>query len=112
MKFIYHITEPKTWQMALTKNLYDFCTLESSGFIHASTAKQYLNIVNTKFKNKTELLLLKIDTDRIDQKIIYENCESGTEQYPHIYGPFKTEAVVEVFKLHSQQGELFTDVLV
>ena len=97
--YIYHITKKETWTEAKAKNIYDFCTLKTSGFIHASTKDQYQNIADSKFKDEKDLVLLKIDPTRLDEKIVYENLEGGSELYPHIYGPLKINAVVEVLRL-------------
>ena len=99
MDFIYHITKKQTWNEAKAKNIYDYCTLKTSGFIHASTKEQYQNIVDTKFTEEKDLILLKIDPTKVSEKIVYENLEGGSELYPHIYGPLKIDAVIEVLKL-------------
>ena len=108
MKLIYHITKNKTWLKAKAQNIYDFCTLKSDGFIHASTSKQYLEVANRIFKNETEdLVLLAIDENLVQQKIVYENLEGGAEQYPHIYGPLNLDAVIKVYELKKNKRGIF-----
>lgn len=99
MDFIYHITKKRTWEEAQERNIYDYCSLKTSGFIHASTKEQYMNIVKGKFKGEKNLLLLKIDPAKVNERIVYENLEGGQALYPHIYGPLKIDAVVEVLKI-------------
>ena len=40
------------------------------------------------------LLLLAIDTEKLDAPLKWENLEGGQENFPHIYGPVKMSAVV------------------
>lgn len=98
MNLIYHITKKETWVKALANNLYDFCTLKTSGFIHCSTHLQYLEVANRLFKNETkDLVLLAINEKLIDSNVVYENLEGGTELFPHIYGPLNLNAVTQAY---------------
>jgi uncharacterized protein (DUF952 family) len=43
-----------------------------------------------------ELVVLEIDTDRIDADVRVENLDGGEELFPHIYGAVPVAAVVAV----------------
>jgi len=66
------------------------------GFIHCSTRDQVIKVANARFHGREGLLLLLIDTDRVEPAIVYENLEGGSELFPHIYGELNIEAVTGV----------------
>ncbi len=111
-QYIYHITDSETWNLAQQQGVYNFCTLKTSGFIHASTQDQYLKVANNnpKFKEKQNLLLLKINTEKVSANIIYENLEGGDDLFPHIYGDFSTEAVEHIFTMKRDLQSNFSAV--
>ncbi len=102
---IYHLTSRNTWSAAQRDGLYRGDTLDSQGFIHASTAEQVTRVANAIFKGRTDLVLLCIDENRVQSKVIVEppiNPATGqpepnvTDLFPHIYGPLNLDAVVQV----------------
>ena len=66
------------------------------GFIHCSTPAQVLQVANTRFRGRLDLLLLSIETDRVEAEIRYENLEGAEQLFPHIYGALAPDAVVRV----------------
>jgi glutathione S-transferase len=69
-------------------------TLAEQGFIHASTADQVALVANAFYQGAPDLLLLVIDTERVDPEIRYEHVPGQAAPYPHIYGPLNVDAVV------------------
>ncbi len=108
--YIFHITKKETWAKALAKNLYDYCTLKTDGFIHCSTEKQYLEVSHRIFKGQNGLVLLKINVELVDKKIIYENLEGGSTSYPHIYGALNINAVEKAKDLILDQDGKFLPI--
>lgn len=103
---IYHITKKAVWSEAADKGVYDFCGLESEGFIHCSTWEQTIPTANKYFRDKENLLLLKINTPNIKSEIKFENTTGGDEKYPHIYGPIDLKAVVGFYEfVRANTGE-------
>lgn len=51
------------------------------------------------FRGRSDLLLLAIDSNRVDATIRYENLLGGAELFPHIYGPLERSAVVAAERL-------------
>ena len=71
-------------------------SLDTEAFIHCSTVEQFLIPANERFAGRDDLVLLIIDTDRLEIEPVYEDCyESGT-RFPHVYGPIPMEAVIDV----------------
>ena len=77
MPVIYHITRKTDWEMALAAGSYAADSLATEGFIHCSTAQQVIATANRLFKGRRDLMLLSIDTDRVNAEIRHENLEGG-----------------------------------
>ncbi len=102
MENIYHITTKKEWLSAITDGKYETDSLRKVGFIHCSREHQVEGVANSLFKRKKDLVLLSIDTQKIEAQIRYEGPYEDN-LYPHIYGPLNIDAVVSFndFKANS-----------
>jgi uncharacterized protein (DUF952 family) len=80
-------------------------TLDSQGFIHCSLPRQVVKVANVLFPGQKGLVLLCIETDKVQSEIRYEGIEGG-EMYPHIYGSLNVDALVKTldFKPHRDGG--------
>ena len=106
MNFILHITQRAQWETAQKVGIYRSNTLESEGFIHCSTPQQVISVANTFFRNQQGLILLCIDSDKVQAEIRYE----GTQQdqlFPHIYGALNLDAVFQVLNFEPNQDGTF-----
>lgn len=115
MSVIYHITRREYWRSATGP--YQGDTLESQGFIHASTAAQVLRVANSIFRGQSGLLLLVIDAERVTADVRFEppidphtgQPETGTDEcFPHIYGPLNRDAVIRALDFQSEADGLFS----
>ena len=102
---ILHIALPGDWEQAELVGEYRVSTrglsLEQQGFIHCSYPHQVEGVANRFYSDVTELLLLHIDTTRLDSEVRVEPPADGIDElFPHIYGPIPTAAVVEVTPWH------------
>ncbi len=95
MPIFLHITRREEWEHARRAGLYRGDTLDTEGFIHCSTPAQVIGVADARFHGEQGLVLLGIDPALVQPEIRYEGVEAG-EQYPHIYGPLNTGAVVAV----------------
>lgn len=102
MTQLLHITERTTWEAALTTGSYRTSTrgvsLEEEGFIHCSLPHQLRGVAEFVYADAdaADLVVLVIDSERLDSPVEYEAPEPGAEKYPHIYGAVPTSAVHEV----------------
>jgi uncharacterized protein (DUF952 family) len=92
---ILHITKREQWEKAMLEGVYRGDTLDSQGFTHCSTFQQIVKVANALFRSQEGLVLLCIETDKVQSEIRYEGA-GGEELYPHIYGPLNINAVVKV----------------
>jgi uncharacterized protein (DUF952 family) len=96
MATIYHITTQQRWNDTQSQSHYEAESFRSEGFIHCSDANQVIRVANHLFKNQPGLILLQIETEMLQSRLIYENLEGGEELFPHIYGPIGLDAIVAV----------------
>ncbi|OGD45627.1 hypothetical protein A3K70_00800 [Candidatus Bathyarchaeota archaeon RBG_16_48_13] len=106
MSIIFHITRCEQWENAKLEGVYRGDTLDSEGFVHCSTSKQIVKVANTLFRSQKGLVLLSIETGRVQSEIRYEGAE-GSELYPHIYGPLNINAVVKVIDFEPAKNGMF-----
>ena len=95
--YILHITRREQWGEAKREGYYKGDTLGSQGFIHFSKPHQVEEVANFSFEGQKDLVLLLVDTSKVQAEIRYETV--GNEVFPHLYGPLNTDAVIEVFDL-------------
>jgi uncharacterized protein (DUF952 family) len=106
MKTILHITQRHEWETAKNLGTYRSNTLDSEGFTHCSTLAQVIGSANRFFKDQTDLVILKIDVDRVTPEIRYEGADSNN-LFPHIYGELNIDAVIGSIDLESNPDGSF-----
>lgn len=99
MSDVFHITTRPLWEAATASGEYRAETLEIEGFIHASDEGQVIATANRFYRGVDDLVVLRIDTDRLRSRLIREKGTDVDELFPHIYGPIHVDAVVEVIPL-------------
>lgn len=98
MPIIYHATTSSLWDNAQASGSYTVSSLKEEGFIHCCSEEQIPRIVERVYKDARDLLILGIDTVKLQSQMVYEWSPSLTATFPHIYGPINLDAVVEVRK--------------
>ncbi|MDZ4672786.1 MAG: GNAT family N-acetyltransferase [Phototrophicales bacterium] len=113
-KMIYHITTRAEWDEAQKVGAYRAPSLESQGFIHASSISQVIKVANAVYVGQKNLVLLAIDVRHIIAPMRYEPPDTSilAEQYegelfPHIYGELNLSAVLRVDELPCGDDGLF-----
>jgi uncharacterized protein (DUF952 family) len=104
---IFHITSRTAWEAALGAGIYEAESLGAEGFIHCSTAEQYIWVANQRFQGRTDLVLLHIDPTRLRSEVRYENLEGGETLFPHVYGAIPIQAVLNVIPLRPREDGSF-----
>jgi len=106
MNTIFHITQRQQWEQAKDLDSYRGDTLDTEGFIHCSKATQIVKVANRFFSNQKELVLIFIDSDKVQAEIRYEEAEVG-ELFPHIYGELNVDAVYQVIDFEAGENGFF-----
>ena len=102
IEHLYHLALAEDWERAPEKN-YETSTLgvalSDQGFIHCSFRHQVQDIADLVYREREDVLLLKIDPDRLSARVKVEVLRDGEAAFPHIYGPLNRAAVVEASRL-------------
>ena len=98
---IYHIASRRAWIDATRNGAYAAPSLQTEGFIHCSTAAQVLPVARDFFAGQTGLVLLVVDTRKLESEVKWENAAppdgvAAGATFPHIYGPIALDAVAQV----------------
>ena len=93
---IYHITSAAEWYDAQNIGKYRPSNFAKERFIHCSYSHQLLKVADRFYRGQSGLVILVIESSKINSSFIEENLEGGIELYPHLYGVLPIQAVVEV----------------
>ena len=104
---IYHILNKKEWEDSRSNEFYLPETFAKEGFIHCSAADKVEESANRFFREKSEIVILCIDEDRVKADIIYEDLYNTGFEFPHIYGLLNLDSVVEAVIFKSEKNGEF-----
>lgn len=93
---IYHITTEAEFVAAKAVGEYYPAKFSEEGFIHCSYLHQVVKVANARFAGLEGLVLIEINPAKLSSKVVDEDLYNAKELFPHIYGPLKLAAVVEV----------------
>lgn len=102
---IFHLAARDEWRSAES---YRPRSLANEGFIHCSTAGQLVDVANSLYSGRDDLVLVTIDEDSLGAPVVYEDCYETGQRFPHIYGPIDPEAVVSVEQFPPDPAGRFT----
>ena len=91
---IYHITSKSEWQK--TEDVYRSERLETDGFIHCSYPEQLVDVANSNFRGRDDLVILAIERSKTGCEVVDENLFGGDMLFPHVYGAIPVKAVFDV----------------
>jgi histidine triad (HIT) family protein len=92
--FILHIAKKSEWEKAQAQGQYQVPSLNSEGFIHFSYPSQAVESANRHFRGEKDVVLLRVDESKLKSPLKVEPSRGGQE-FPHLYGPLNTDAVLE-----------------
>ncbi len=110
MSYIYHMMDNDQWRIAQEKGFYAPESLKVEGFIHFSKIDQILRVANSFYKGMSELIILKVDCDKLEAQIKIEpplEDPEGSELFPHLYGRLNLDAVQEVIDFPCGEDGMF-----
>ncbi len=96
---ILHIASNAAWRAAAASGSYKPAGFEADGFIHCSTASQVIDVANAYFRGQDGLVLLLIDTSRLNAELRSDDVDGRGTLFPHIYGALNVDAVIDVLDL-------------
>ena len=93
---IFHIVTRTDWEKAKDTGSYEPASLKQEGFIHCSKTDQLLGVANSFYKGQKDLLILRINKDKVASEIKLEpplEAPMSGLLFPHIYGALEVAAV-------------------
>jgi len=106
MPLIFHIATLADWERARRHGRYSSSTLgrtlAEEGFIHASRGDQWQAVHERFYADVAEpLVLLVIDTARLDVPVVEESVPGSDETFPHVYGALDPAAVEQAVPIRT-----------
>ena len=97
-KYVYKIIDKDEWALAKDKGVYLGSKKDlEDGYIHFSEEFQITGTLEKFFKGQENLLLLKVNTDKLEQ-LLWEQASDGN-MFPHLYSSLQIENVIEVTEI-------------
>jgi uncharacterized protein (DUF952 family) len=93
---ILHCMKKETWEKVKTKKYFGEKNIALEGFIHCSPVKYMWRVAPNLKDIKDELVLLCIDTEKLESEVRWEDGDNSGRSYPHIYGLINIDAVTSV----------------
>ena len=94
-----HICAEDDWRLAEDRGEHRPGSLDEVGFIHLSAPEQVHLPANRLYAGRTDLVLLRIDPDRLAAPVRWEPgvpTDPESMVFPHLYGPLPVAAVTSV----------------
>ena len=88
---IYHIATQEEWDLQIDAAVYAPFAYNQERFIHCSDLHQLESVANRYFPGRDDLVILELMPTKLEPQTRYE--QSGTEKYPHVYGPLNKDAI-------------------
>ena len=93
-RFVYRVLDLEEWLNFKKKKVFIGNDLDQrSGYIHLSQKDQLRKTIDIYFKKK-KIVILKIRTKNLKQKLLWETSREG-EKFPHLYDKLSLESVVK-----------------
>jgi uncharacterized protein (DUF952 family) len=114
MRTLFHIAKSKEWEDAKKDGVYNISTLNKSldqvGYIHLSFAEQVKLVANFIYKDEDNLVLLKINPDKLKAHVVVEGVEGTDLKFPHLYGTLNIDAVEDVLIFQQMHDGSFPEL--
>jgi uncharacterized protein (DUF952 family) len=97
-KFVYKICTKSEWKDVKNKSQLKGSKKDlEDGYIHFSVEDQVEGTLKKFYSNQKDLILLKIDTLKLDH-LIWEQASDGN-MFPHLYSSLDISNVVDEFEI-------------
>ena len=108
---IYKILPRSEWLQARATGMFEGSAVDrEDGYIHFSTASQVRETAAKHFAGQDDLMLLSIDSRRLEPEVLRFEPSRGGQLFPHLYGPLDTASVIRAEPLPlDRDGHRFPD---
>lgn len=106
-KYLYKITSMENWTESQQRPVLKLLITDDN-FIHLATENDLERIMKKYCSDFSEVVILKLETEKLQGKLVYESNPGGTNKYYHLYnGSIPRDAVVESKILHRDSSGAF-----
>jgi uncharacterized protein (DUF952 family) len=99
-----HVTTREEWEGTGPSSRYFPSGFDREGFIHCCSRFQLERVLHDHFTTQDQVLLLVLERSLVLADIRYERAANGDE-YPHIYGPIESKAVMQSLSVFRVDGK-------
>jgi len=100
IQMIYYVLTEDEWELAKGEDEYWPSDFDERGYIPCANQDQTEHLVDELMLNDDPLVLLTIDSQKLESVIIYEDVHEKGRMNPHIYGYINIDAITEVEEYH------------
>ncbi len=94
---IFKICSTEEWDEACQKGVYTGSADDlRDGFIHFSASEQLQATYEKYFADQSDLVIVSVDTAKLDFDALKWEISRNGEKFPHLYGDLNLDAVVKV----------------
>jgi peptide deformylase len=86
-KYIYKILSLRNWQATQNSKAIQL-SAEDDAFVHFSTEDQLEKIIGKYWADAPQVVILKIDSNKLEGELAFERNAGGTTKYYHLYNGF------------------------
>jgi peptide deformylase len=111
-QYLYKIISFRQWQTTQNRGIV-LLPAEDDVFIHLSREDQLERILTKHWSEAPQVVILKIDTDKLEGTLVYESNQGGANKYYHLYNgsiPF-TSIVESKMIFHHSSGACHSHAL-
>lgn len=101
LEIIYHVTTPEYYKEFENEDHFYPLGYKYEGFIHCSYDHQLPYVMSKYYKNEEDIILLKLDTSKIEAELKVEMATVG-ERFPHIYGVINKSAIIKEKRMKNE----------
>jgi uncharacterized protein (DUF952 family) len=101
--FLYKVLTSEDWKKSQSQNSV-ILSKDDQDFIHLATEEQLPRITGKYWSKVPEYVVLKLDTNQLSGRLVYEVNPGGENKYYHLYqGSIPLKAVLEAIVVNSKK---------
>lgn len=105
-QYLYKIISLRNWQATQSRKTAQLST-EDDAFIHFSTQNQLEKIIGKYWADASQFVILKIDCEKLEGRLVFETNPGGTTKYYHLYdGLIPFNSIVESRIVYQQPVDI------
>ncbi|MBN1914630.1 MAG: DUF952 domain-containing protein [Parachlamydiales bacterium] len=108
-QYLYKILSLRNWQATQSRKNIQLSAKDDS-FIHCSAQDQLERIIEKYWADAAQLVVLKIDSNKLEGRLVFETNPGGTTKYYHLYDGFiPFHSIVESKIIYQKLNERLID---